>query len=138
MINESIYVALVAGIQEAFADLESHMEDPDNSRHSSQGILELTRDRLATLAAMPYMPGAIPPAAMTSAPAPLESTDQWGRPRCQQIENYVDTGAPYQCALVEDHAGECDPLPIYPDAEPAAEPFNPDPDLYTPSPAETD
>lgn len=62
MINESIYAALVAGIQEAYADIESHMDDPDNSRHDSQGMLELTRDRLATLAATPYMPGAIPPA----------------------------------------------------------------------------
>lgn len=61
MINESIYAALVAGIQEAFAELESHMEDPDGSQHSSHGMLELTRDRLATLAAMPYMPGAVPP-----------------------------------------------------------------------------
>lgn len=62
MINESIYAALIAGIQEAFADLESHMDDPDASQLSGHGMLELTRDRLATLAAMPYMPGAVPPA----------------------------------------------------------------------------
>lgn len=48
----------------------------------------------------------------------LAAIDEWGRPRCQEIGNYVDTGAAYQCAMVTGHDGECDPLPVYPDAEP--------------------
>lgn len=51
----------------------------------------------------------------------LQPTDEWGRPRCQLIGTYVDADEDFQCALVENHAGNCDPLPVYPDAEPTAE-----------------
>lgn len=122
MINETAYATLAAGLQEAFADLEAHMEDPDNSRYSSHGMLELTRDRLATLTAALFAPGMPPIQRLErpAAPVALEPTDQWGRPRCQEIRNYVDTGAAYQCALIEDHAGDCDPLPVWPDTVPLA------------------
>ncbi len=46
----------------------------------------------------------------------LKPTDDWGRPRCQQIGTYVDADAKFQCAMVAGHNGDCDPLPIYPDA----------------------
>jgi hypothetical protein len=50
----------------------------------------------------------------------LHATDEWNRPRCQQISTYVDADEDYQCAMAAGHDGECDPLPIYPDAEEAA------------------
>ena len=51
----------------------------------------------------------------------MAATDEWGRPRCQRIGTYVDADEDYQCALVEGHEGECDPLPEIPeDVEPAA------------------
>ena len=118
MINETTYAALAAGLQEAFADLERHMDDPDNSRLSAQGMLELTRDRLASLTAALFAPG-MPPIIRPAAPT-LEPTDAWGRPRCQEIGTYVDTPERYQCALVAEHEGECDPLPVWPDAVPPA------------------
>lgn len=43
-------------LQQTFADLDRHMDDPDASNLSGQGMLELTRDRLATLAAMMFAP----------------------------------------------------------------------------------
>lgn len=120
MINESIYAQVAARVQEAYAELESHMEDPDSSPHSSHGMLELTRDRLATLAAMvASLPAGWRPAALERR-VTLEPTDAWGRPRCQQIGTYVDAPEQYQCALIADHAGGCDPLPEIPNPEPAA------------------
>lgn len=47
----------------------------------------------------------------------LDATDEWDRPRCQQIGTYVDVDEEFQCALVIGHAGDCDPLPDCPDVE---------------------
>ena len=58
------------------------MEDPDNSPHSSHGMLELTRDRLATLAAMvASLPAGWRPAALEQQPAPTwtDTRDDDGR-----------------------------------------------------------
>lgn len=45
----------------------------------------------------------------------LQAFDDWGRPRCQEIGTYVDVDEQFQCAMVEDHEGECDPIPTWPD-----------------------
>jgi hypothetical protein len=56
----------------------------------------------------------------------LAATDDWGRPRCQEIIRYVDTHEQVQCGMTEDHDGDCDPLPVWPDVEPQDEPDAPD------------
>jgi hypothetical protein len=50
---------------------------------------------------------------------PLVATDEWGRPRCQQVGVYADVDEFFQCAMVADHDGDCDPLPIQPSADEA-------------------
>jgi hypothetical protein len=51
----------------------------------------------------------------------LEATDEWGRVRCQLMVAYADEPqAVVQCALVAEHAGECDTLPDVPDLAHAA------------------
>lgn len=47
----------------------------------------------------------------------LETLDEWGRDRCQQIGTYVDVDEQFQCALTAGHRGDCDPLPDWPDTE---------------------
>ncbi len=44
----------------------------------------------------------------------LEATDEWDRPRCQQIGTYVDVDEEFQCGLEAGHTGDCDPLPDVP------------------------
>lgn len=150
-------------LRHTLEQLELHLDDPDGSSLTGQGMLEATRDRLSTLYALvvnlipaptdPRLTAECPrcttcseaivwsesrqswthrdyPQALHAVTMPeqlsavaLVALDEWGRSRCQEIGNYVDTGEPYQCALVADHASDCDPLPVYPDAtEPAPEP----------------
>lgn len=61
----------------------------------------------------------VAPAANLIAELLVEATDDWGRPRCQQIDTYVDVDETYQCALVAGHDGDCDPLPVWPNVESA-------------------
>jgi hypothetical protein len=79
MTSETTYATFAAGLQEAFADLEQHMDNPDGSRLSSQGMLELTRDRLASLAAMLFAPGMPPVVRLEPAATWTDTRDDDGR-----------------------------------------------------------
>lgn len=61
---------------------------------------------------------ALPRPAFTSS-TPLVATDDWGRPRCQEIGVYADVDEFFQCAMTVGHDGDCDPLPIQPSADEA-------------------
>jgi hypothetical protein len=63
-------------LEQTFTELDRHMDDPDESPHSSHGMLELTRDRLATIRTLFAGPDLSEPTPAMQAlePAPWQDT----------------------------------------------------------------
>jgi hypothetical protein len=101
---------LIAELITARDKAEQHLDDPDGSRLSGTGMIRHLADVLTRFI------DEVSAELENMAPVELQPTDEWGRPRCQETDTYVDAPREYQCAMVVGHAGECDPLPIEPES----------------------
>jgi hypothetical protein len=69
-------------LEQTFTELDRHMDDPDESPHSSHGMLELTRDRLATVRTLFAGPDLSEPMPVMQALEPAPMPGRPGPARC--------------------------------------------------------